>query len=168
MSFHGHEHVGKNISRHVARLLKLSTKERFILENVIRWHLRPGYLSNFKSPSERAIFRFFRDTKDEAIGVLLLSLADQRATRGPLTSAYDQKHHEAIIKRLIKYYYDKKKQKPFVRLINGNDLIRKLKLEPSPLFAKILREVEEKQALGQMKTKNEALKLAKAIAVKAA
>ncbi len=168
MSFHGHEHVGKNIVRHVANLLKLSTKERYILEDLVRWHLRPGYLSNFKSPSERAIFRYFRDTKEEAIGVLLLSLADQRSTRGPLTTAYDQKHHEAIIKRLIKYYYDKKSEKPLVRLINGNDLIKKLKLEPSPLFAKILGEIEEKQALGEVRTKSDALTLARAIAAKAA
>lgn len=166
MSFHGHEHVGKNIVRHVAIQLKFSTKERYILEDLVRWHLRPGYLSNFKSPSQRAIFRFFRDTKDEAVGILLLSLADQRATRGPFTSQKDQKHHEAIIRKLIALYYDKKKEKPFVRLINGNDLIKKLKLKPSPLFTKILREVEEKQALGRIATKDEALKLARTIAVK--
>lgn len=166
MTFHGHELAGKNIVKHIALLLKLSTSERYALEDIVLWHLRPGYLSNFQSPSERAIFRYFRDTKNEAVSILLLSLADQRATRGPLTTEHDQKHHEAIVKRLVKYYFDKKKEKPFVRLISGNDLIKTLKLKPSPLFAKILREVEEYQATGKVAERKEALLLAQKIADK--
>ena len=63
MTFHGHEHSGERITRQVAKHLKLSVKERFFLENAVRMHLRPGYLSNFKRPSEKAIFRYYRDTK---------------------------------------------------------------------------------------------------------
>ena len=163
VSFHGHERVGKSIVRSVAKLLKLSTKERVILEDMVLWHLRPGYLSNFQNPSERSIFRYFRDTKDEAVSISLLSLADQRSTRGPLTTANDQKHHEKICLRLIGRWFEMKKQKPFVRLITGHDLINKLKLIPSPLFAKILREIEEQQAVGKIATKQEALALAEEI-----
>jgi poly(A) polymerase len=163
-TFYGHERIGRNMVRHIAFLLKLSTKERYALEDIVLWHLRPGYLSNVTSPTRRAIFRYFRDTKDEALSILLLSLADQRATRGPLTTDYDQRHHAIIVRKLIKTYLDKKKETPFIRLINGHDLIRELKLEPSPLFAKILREVEEKQATGLIATKKEALRLALKIA----
>jgi len=166
MSFHGHEKIGKDIVKKIAALLKLSTRERHSLEDMVFWHLRPGYLSNFKSPTPRAVFRYFRDTKDEALSILLLSLADQRSTRGPLTSEYDQRHHERIAKNLIKLYLEQKNKKPFVRLIDGHDLIRKLKLKPSPLFAKILNDVEEKQSLGKVKTKKEAMDLAKRIAAK--
>lgn len=164
MSFHGHEHVGKNISRAIAKMLRLSVQERHMLEDMVQWHLRPGYLSNFKNPSERMIFRYFRDTKEEATSILLLSLADQRSTRGPLTSEEDQQHHESIVRRLVSQYFEKKRQKPLVRLINGHDLIKVLKLKPSPIFAKILREIEEQQALGKLTTKKEALKLAEKIA----
>ncbi len=165
MTFHAHERVGRNIVTHIAKRLKLSTRERHALEDMVLWHLRPGYLSNFKKPSEKAIYRYLRDTKDEAAGVFLLSLADQRATRGPLTTEEDQRHHESICLDLIQRYFDQKKEKPVARLINGDDLIRKLKLKPSPLFAKILSEVAEKQVLGQVGTRDEALALAKKIAV---
>jgi poly(A) polymerase len=164
ISFHGHERIGKAIVRHISRLLKLSTRERFAIEDMTLWHLRPGYLSNFKIPSERAIFRYFRDTREEAASVALLSLADQRATCGPLTTAADQRHHEKICLNLLQRYFAKRKEKPFVRLINGDDLIRNLKLTPSPLFAKILAEVEEQQATGKIRSKSEALDLAKKIA----
>jgi len=166
MSFHGHEHVGQNIVKHIAVMLKLSVRERHALEDMVRWHLRPGYLSNFKQPSEKAIYRYFRDAKEEGVSILLLSLADQRSTRGPATTETDQKHHEKICLGLVERYFEQKKQKPFVRLISGKDLIAKLKLKPSPLFTKILMAVEEQQTLGKIKTKKEALALAKKVADK--
>jgi putative nucleotidyltransferase with HDIG domain len=159
-SFHGHEHVGRNITRIIAKHMKLSVRERHVLEDLVLYHLRPGYLSNFKKPTEKSVFRYFRDTKDEAAAILLLSLADQRSTRGPLTTEEDQKHHAKICMNLIKQYFADKKKVPLVRLINGNDLIRKFKLKPSPVFAKILNAVQEAQALGKISTKQEALALA--------
>ena len=164
--FHGHEHVGAQIVRSIAKMMKISIKERYALEAMVRWHLRPGYLSNFKNPSQRAIYRYFRDTHEEAVSILLLSLADQRSTRGPATTEYDQKHHEEICLRLMGEYFDRKKQQPFTRLINGDDLIRRLKLKPSPLFNIILTEIEEKQSLGEIKTKKEALAKAEEIAAR--
>lgn len=162
-SFHSHEHAGKRITRIVAKMLKLSSDERYMVEDLVRWHLRPGYLSNFKRPSEKAIYRYFRDTKEEAASILLLSLADQRATRGPLTSEADQKHHEKICRLLIDRYFQDQKKEPFVPLLTGHDLIKKLKLKPSPLFGKILKESAEQQVLGKITGKEEALRLAKAI-----
>lgn len=165
-SFHGHERVGAEIIKNISDLLKLSTREKHALEDMVLWHLRPGYLSNFDNPTPRAVFRYFRDTKEEGISILLLSLADQRATRGPMTTKKDQAHHEKIIRSLLRHCLEKKKERPLVRLINGNDLIKKLKLTPSPVFSKILSAVEEKQAMGEITTKDEALKLAKSIASK--
>lgn len=164
--FTGHEHVGKNIVRSVAKLLKLSTRERIILEDIVLWHLRPGYLSNFKNPSDKAVFRYFRDTKEEAASIALLSIADQRSTRGPLSTKTDEKHHEKICWDLVERFFAAKKEKPFVCLIDGNDLIRKLKLKPSPIFGKILSQVQEAQATGKVTTKEQALDLARAIGEK--
>lgn len=162
--FYGHERLGREISDNIAEMLKLSTKEKFALEKLIFWHLRPGYLAEGVKPTPRAIFRFFRDTEEEGVAILLIGIADQRATRGILTARSDRKHHEKVITDLIDYYFKKQEEKPFVRLINGNDLIKKLKLTPSPVFSKILREVEEAQAVGKVKTKTEALELARKIA----
>jgi poly(A) polymerase len=164
--FYGHERIGRDITNNIVELLKLSTKERDMLEKMIFWHLRPGYLADIKMPSARAIFRYFRDTQDEGISILLISLADQRATRGPLTDPASRKRHEKTIRELIDYYFAKQKEKPMARLIDGNDLIKKLKLKPAPIFSKILGSVEEAQAEGKVKTKNQALELAKKIARK--
>jgi poly(A) polymerase len=163
MTFYGHEHKGWRIARQVAKHLKLSVKERFFLEDAVRMHLRPGYLSNFKRPGEKAIFRYLRDAKDEAVALAILSLADQAATRGPLTTAAKAKHHAKICHMLIERYFELKDQKLKQRLLTGHDLIKILKLKPSELFGKILSSVEESAALGKIKTKAEALVLAKSV-----
>jgi len=164
--FYGHDRIGRQIVRQVAFDLKLSNNERRILQDMVLWHLRPGYLSNFRQPTRRALFRYFRDTAEESVSIALLSWADQRSARGPLTSGNDQIHHEHICRELIAEYFQRKNQKPFVRLINGHDLIRRLRLEPSPVFARILRGVEEQQITGKIKTKNEALAWARKAAAR--
>lgn len=166
MTFHGHEHAGERITRHVAKHLKLSVKERYFLEDAVRMHLRPGYLSNFKRPSEKALFRYLRDAKDEAVSLAVLALADQAATCGPLTTKAKHKHHAKICHMIIGRYFELKDRKPKQRLLTGDDLIKVLKLKPSELFGKILVRVEESAALGKIKTKDEALTLARHLARK--
>lgn len=162
-SFYSHEHVGKKIAHHVCKLLKLSTKERRIIEDMVQYHLRPGYISNYKRPTAKMIFRYFRDTEQEGASIALLSLADQRATRGALTTQEDQIHHEKICMRLVKEYFENEKNTPIEPLINGNDLIKDLKLKPSPQFGKILAQVLEDQVLGKIKNRKEALAKAKTL-----
>ncbi len=91
----------------------------------------------------------------------MLSIADQRATKGPLTTGQSRSRHEKMVFSLIKEYFRRLKEKKLPHLINGDDLIKKFKLEPSPLIGKILSEVEELQAIGKIKTKKEALKIAR-------
>jgi putative nucleotidyltransferase with HDIG domain len=165
--FHGHERIGRIISDSVSEKLKLSSRERFALDTIIFWHLRPGYLADNEVLTKRAVHRYFRDTQEEAASVLLVSIADQRATRGPLTNAASRKKHEKISFSLLDQYFETLKQEPFVRLINGTDLIKKLKLKPGPIFSKILDLVEEAQVEGKVKTKLQALALARKAAKKA-
>jgi poly(A) polymerase len=164
--FHGHERIGRQISKGVSERLKLSTRERFAMDTIIFWHLRPGYLADNRTLTKRAVHRYFRDTKEEAVSVLLAAIADQRATRGPLATPKSRRRHEKVAFGLIKRYFEMKREVPFVRLINGDDLIRRLKLKPGPIFAKILIAVEEAQVSGRLKTKTQALLLAKRISKK--
>ena len=160
IKFHGHERVGTDMLEEIAKRLKLSNDEIVVLKRMISCHLRPGYLADNPVLTPRAKFRFFRDTAGEAVSVLLISLADQRATKGALTTQESRQRHERVVRRLIRDYFQKKKEKKTVRLINGDDLIKRFKLEPSPLIGKVLSEVEEAQAIGMIKTKKQALKIA--------
>lgn len=158
--FHGHERIGLHITREVAKRLKLSNDELWSLEKMVFWHLRPGYLADSETITPRAAFRYFRDTAREGVSILLIAIADQRSTRGPLTSDESRAHHEKVSLDLIKECFKRNKEKKIPKVINGDDLMNKFKLSPSPLVGKILSEVEELQAIGKVKTKAEAFNAA--------
>ncbi|MFA5410585.1 MAG: HD domain-containing protein [Candidatus Omnitrophota bacterium] len=158
--FHGHERIGAELADNIARRLRLSNDESKTLGKMVFWHLRPGYLADVEEVTPRAKFRYFRDTAGEAVSTLLISLADQRSTKGPLTTKASRLRHEKIVLTLIKEYFREKKKRKLPRLITGDDLIRKFKLQPSPLIGKILSEIEELQAIGKIKTKKQALERA--------
>ncbi len=164
-TFHTHEHVGAGITRYVGKQLRLTVKERYFLEDMVKLHLRPGYLSNFEQPSEKVIYRFMRDSQGEAVSLALLAMADQRATKGHLSTKEKLEHHAAICRDIIvRAFAPAKKSIPKERLLTGNDLMKTLKLKPSPLFAQILLTVEEEKSLGNINDKKEALALARKIA----
>lgn len=162
--FHGHEHVGRAMTVAIGRRLKLSVDEIDSLARMVQAHLRPGYLAESRQViTARAAYRFFRDTKEEAPAVLLLSLADQRATRGKFATARSRRLHERLVNRLLKEYFRSKEEKKIPRLIDGTILMKRYKLTPSPLVGKVLAQVDELQAIGRIKTRQEALKAAGAV-----
>ncbi|MDD4953453.1 MAG: HD domain-containing protein [Candidatus Omnitrophica bacterium] len=159
LTFHGHEHLSWDIGVEIARRLKLSNDELDALRKMIVNHLRPGYLADQGILTPRAKFRYFRDTGIEAPSVLLISLADQRATRGRLTTKESRARHEKTVSVLLREYFKQRGQKKVTRLLNGDDLIKIFKLQPSPLIGRILSEIEELQAIGRIKNKDGALKI---------
>lgn len=161
IKFHGHERIGLDFTEKICRRLKLANDEIYALRKMVLWHLRPGYLADEEQPTARAKFRYFRDTGSEAVGILLLSLADQRATLGPLTTRKARSLHEKVIALLLREHFKKANQKAPEKLLNGFVLMKEFKLEPSPLVGKVLREIEELQAIGKIKTKPDALSAAK-------
>ncbi|HNW39312.1 MAG TPA: HD domain-containing protein [Candidatus Omnitrophota bacterium] len=158
--FHGHERIGLGLTREISRRLKLSNEENRHLGRIVLWHLRPGYLAANPHPTARAIFRYFRDTGSDALAVLLLSLADQRATKGPKTSAFSRLRHEQTVKTLIRKLLKQQEEKKPERFLTGFDLMKKFKLPASPLIGKLLSELEEAQAIGKIKNKLQAYQLA--------
>jgi len=161
--FYSHEKIGRDLIEIICRRLRLSFREEEFIKRLVYFHLRPGYLADIKRPTRRAVYRYFRDTEEDAVGILLLSLADWRATRGPLTDPKKRSKHEKVLFSLIDDYFDKKSRKPVKRLVNGYDVMKRLKIGPSPAVGRILRKIEEARALGQIKTKLKALEYASKI-----
>ncbi len=161
--FHTHEKIGRDIAEIVAKTLKVSFREKEVLKKLIFWHLRPGYLADQITPTKKAIYHFFRDTEEEGVAVILLSLSDWRATRGPLTDLKKRKRHEKIMLGLVDTYFKEKKKKPLPKLVNGYDIMRKFNLKPSALVGEILKKIKEEQVLGKVETKAEAYEVAKRI-----
>ncbi len=158
--FYGHERIGARKAKLISKeRLKLSRKETKTLTTLIALHMRPHLLAREGELSPRAMRRFFRDCEDEGIGVLLLAYADALASREG-----EGANLERTTSQLLSFYLEQKTKPRLERLLTGDDLIDELKLDPSPLFKVILKEVEERQLEGEIETREEALTLARKLA----
>jgi UTP:GlnB (protein PII) uridylyltransferase len=156
--FYTHEKKGGRIAGEIGRRLKLNRKEVKILQHAVYYHLRAGQLVN-RVPSKRAKFRFFRDAGDDAVMILLLALADRRAMRGPLSRAARFTFLEAELFAMIADYFKQRREnRRHSPLLDGHAVMRLLKLPAGPLVGKILRELEEAQAVKAIRSRKEAEK----------
>ena len=62
--------------------------------------------------------------------------------------------------KLVDSYFTDKEKKPLSKIVDGNDLMDKFKLEPGSLIGKLLKKIKEEQVLGKISTKSQAYKLA--------
>ncbi len=161
MRFLGHAQTGAEVAAAILKRLRFSSKEAGLVEAMVKHHLRPGQLSREGLPTRRAIYRYFRDTADAAIDTLYLSLADHLAARGPNLKISDWQEHA----EMVDYILARRRQEEALvappKLIDGHDLINTFGIKPGPAVGELLEAVREAQAAGEVKTRDEALGLAK-------
>jgi len=157
MRFLGHAKEGAVITAAILERLRFSTKEVKLVETMVRYHLRPGQMSQDGLPSHRAIYRYFRDTGEAGIDTLFLSLADHLATRGPqLNMTHWQKHSQTVDYVLTQRFEQEALVVP-PKLVDGHDLINIFGMNPGPKIGEFLEQVREAQASGELATREEAL-----------
>jgi tRNA nucleotidyltransferase/poly(A) polymerase len=160
--FLGHDDLGAKTAASRGRLLHLSNDELERLQLIIKHHMRVHGQSSRKEAgqeiSRRAIYRFFRDAGASGIDLILLALADTRATYDHMLT---QEHWAAVLdvsRALLEAWFEKADEiiKPPI-LVNGDDLINELKQKPGPELGKLLEAIRETQAAGNIATREEAL-----------
>jgi poly(A) polymerase len=157
--FLGHAKQGAAMTANILERLRFSNREIKLVESLVYHHLRPAQMANDELPTQRAIYRYFRDTGEAGIDILLLALADYLASRGPLASMEEWKKHCQLINYILTEH-DKQQAKILpLELIDGHDIMNKFDLAPGPLIGKLLAMVNEAHASGELSTKEEALAL---------
>lgn len=156
--FLNHEGVGAEISRKRAVELKLSNTEIQQVSTIVKNHTRPIQLTQSGAlPSRRAVYRFFRDCDKNGVDICLLSLADFLAIYGPSLEKDNWIDHVNTIHYLLEAWWRKKTEwiSP-QRIVSGNDLINKFNLSSGPVIGKLLSEIKERQAIGEITNQDEA------------
>jgi len=157
--FLGHTKEGAAMTANILERLRFSNREIRLVESLVYHHLRPVQMSNEEFPTQRAIYRYFRDTGDADIDILVLALADYLASRGPLASMEEWGKNCQLINYILAEH-DKQQAKILpVKLIDGHDIMNNFGLAPGPLVGKLLAIVNEAHASGEISTKEEALAL---------
>jgi poly(A) polymerase len=161
--FFGHEDFGAQLAEERLRALRFSNDEIDRVTGIIGGHMRPHWLA--EAPlTRRAMYRFFRDTQDYGVDILLLSMADHLATHGPDTDLHRWVERLDMISQMFEVYFSKHDEviapPP---LVNGNDIMRELGLPPGKQVGVILEAIREAQASGEVVTKEDALALGKRV-----
>jgi poly(A) polymerase/tRNA nucleotidyltransferase (CCA-adding enzyme) len=160
VSFYGHQDRGAEAALRIARRLRLSRGDAAYVALVVREHKRPGQLRTAEVITLRAVARFFRDLGDAGPDVLLHELADHLATRGPQISPEGWAAHLAWVEAMLAHYYAPPPERR-APLIDGHGLMAALAIGPGPRVGRLLREIAEAQAAGEVTTREEALALAR-------
>jgi poly(A) polymerase len=156
-----HEEEGASIARGICTRLRMSGQQRSYVEFIIRNHLHPLHLFDARRRgvlTTRGLVRFVRKYEDHIIGLLLHSLADQRAK-----TTYSEEFagtFVAFLKEIFHRYFDD--FKPTIaapRLVSGKDIMEHFGLAPSKLLGRLLRKVEEARLNREIHTKEQAFDL---------
>lgn len=151
---HGHAAGGAALAHAIGRRLKMSNRQREWLASIIRRHQRPRFLylagRGRQGPPPRAIGRFFRQCGVQAPHLLMLSIA------GAMAHPKNDRYREFLIEMLTRYVdkIDRKRRSP---ILNGQILMDRFNLQPSPVLGTLLRRVDELYLGGLILDREQAL-----------
>ena len=177
LRFLDHEEKGAHIARGICLRLRMSGHEGSYIDLIVQNHLHPLLLFDARQRgtlTTRGIVRFARKYRDDVIGILLHSMADQRAKAGGRIPAHHRSRERggreadweiggafaAFVQEILQIYFsDLKLRMTAPRLITGKDLIEQFGFTPSKLFAALLQKVEEARLNREIRTREEAFRL---------
>ena len=161
--FFGHSEQGAVVAEIRLTHLRLSNRGVDMVSRMVEHHLRPTNMSEGSQwPTDRAIYRYFRDTGEVAIDTLYLCLADYLAAKGPELAHPQWLEHARMIAHVLHVGTHEPIAATTPRLVTGHDLMSHFQMEPGPRVGLLLEVIEEAQAAGEIETQEQALELAAA------
>ena len=153
--FYGHAETGARTTETRLEALRFPGKAITFIGTLVAEHMRLVN-ANKGTLTRRATYRFYRDTGEAGVGVVLLALADAMAVWG---RGLTQTRWRGLLRSaaaLFKAYFEQPTEivaPP--ALLNGNDLIA-MGLQPGPQIGRILEALREAQAAGEITTREAA------------
>ena len=155
ISFLEHQRVGQGLALAALERLKFSNDETELISLLILEHLRLGFYSEHDPLPARLIYRFIRQLNAAVPLMLLHSLADCAATRGPRNLGKFEEHLHAAAQILLHYYKQDAIATPPL-LLDGHDIMELLQLKPGPEVGRLKTSMLEATAAGEISTVEEA------------
>ena len=164
--FFDHDIQGAEVASKRGQAFNLSNDEIEHIERIIKLHMRFHFFTSRlegdkQEPSRKAIYRFFREAGEAGVDLVLLGLADLRGTQGH--SLFQETWIAALdIARILLENYWEKPQETVAppRLLDGNELMKELNIQPGRIVGQLLEAIREGQATGKISTRDEAIRYA--------
>jgi len=132
ITFYNHEILGASTARNIAQHLKLSKKDKEKLVTLVRWH----QFSVDERQTDKAIRRFIRNVGQANLeNMLILRTADRLGGGAKETSWRLEKFKAKLVE------VQKEPFKITDLKINGNEIMKELKIHPGPLVGRLLNQL---------------------------
>jgi poly(A) polymerase len=159
--FWGHDQLGADMSREIARRLRASATTGEYVAQLALHHLRLGFLVHRQPLSRRDVYEYMRACEPVEVEVTLLTTADRLATRGERTRPEAIEGHLALARRLVGEALAWRAAPPRPP-VTGEELMEAVGLEPGPEVGRLLEALREAAFAGEVSSKDQALELARA------
>ncbi|MCB0102765.1 MAG: CCA tRNA nucleotidyltransferase [Anaerolineales bacterium] len=165
--FYDHDIKGAEVVANRAKAFNLSSDEVERLQIIVRHHMRFHFFAarlenEGQPPSRKAIYRFFRDSGRAGIDLILLALADLRGTQGNDMTQKTWTVYLDVARILLENYWEHPEETVNPpRLVDGNDLMKNLQLQPGKVIGNLLEAIREGQASGKIVDTEHALNFAR-------
>jgi poly(A) polymerase len=153
--FFEHDVRGAERARAIGERLRLPGRAVSIVERLVRHHLRPLHLAQAAEITQRARYRFFRDLAEDSRDLLLLVIVDSAAVTG--VSPRTAWRRSGIVRELMAGWPEQRAAVAAAPLLRGEDVMTRFGLPPGPAVGALLGRAREAQALGLVRTRDEAL-----------
>jgi putative nucleotidyltransferase with HDIG domain len=161
ITFMGHDRLGAEMADAFCRRLRTSTRLREFVALLVREHLPLGFMVHRAPLSLRQIDRYLRRTAPAEVEVMVLSVADRLATRGPRTRQSAIVRHVALARQVMAVHLDLVDRGPIRPVVSGDALVRLLGRPPGPWLKELLEALREEQLVGAVTTAKEAERFAR-------
>ena len=153
--FFEHDVRGAERARAIGERLRLPGRAVSVVERLVRHHLRPMHLAQTGEITRRARYRFFRDLAEDSRDLLLLAIVDAAAVTG--VSPLSAWRRSWVVRDLMAGWPEQRAAVTAAPLLRGDDVMARFGLAPGPAVGALLSRAREAQALGLVRTRDEAL-----------
>ncbi|MBQ3101468.1 CCA tRNA nucleotidyltransferase [bacterium] len=162
--FIGHDTLGAEIIKSDLKRLKFSNSEIAHITSCIKYHIYPSALMQDSTVTNSAMLRFHNKTAPYSYDIIELARADRLSAKGPAITADSIEQNHNALSKLEEFCKQIDEQVALVPpFVNGEDIMTILDIPQGKIVGEILKELREKQLLGEIKSKDEAIDLARKI-----
>jgi poly(A) polymerase len=162
VTFLGHDEQGAGMARGILARLHASERLRAYVAAVTRHHLRLGFLVRRRPLGPRTTYDYLRACSPVEVDVTVLSVADRLATAGRGADAAIAAHLE-LAREVLGPALRWRAEGPPSPLVRGDELAGELGIPSGPEVGRLLAELEAAQFAGEVATREDAIRRARAL-----
>lgn len=160
--FYKHDDAGSKMAPEILRRLAFSNKQIKYVQKMIKNHMYATMVVCSPELTDKIMMRYVRKMEDDAIDAIIIGKADRLSALGPEITQKMVDKNLFLLDKLLKFYLDSLETiKPLPKLLDGNEIMKILNIEPSPALGKILNALHEAQLNGDILTKDQAVEFVK-------